>query len=433
MRQIADFHIHSKYSRACSRDLTLVNIDAMCRRKGVDIIGTGDFTYPAWFKSIQEELQKISPTPSPSPSLGRENLSDGELYVLRNAVDDKIKFILTSEVALIYKKNNKCRRVHMVIHAPNIEAVAELNKQLDKNYNIRSDGRPILGMSIEKLCEICFAIHPKFLIYPAHIWTPWFAIFGSKSGFDSWEEAFGEYADKIFAYETGLSSDPEMNWRVSGLDKFTLLSNSDAHSLSNIAREANVFELARIDYNEIYNVITKNDTQKSFLDYTIEFYPEEGMYHFDGHRDCGFSSSGDETKRLKCICPKCKKPLILGVDYRVSELADNQQGRKSKGSNGFKKVVGLEKIIAEALNIKNRNSKKVQSIYNEMINTLGSELKILIDLPIAEIQSAALPSIALGIERARSGNLIIQPGFDGQYGVVKIFSEEEKVVQKKML
>ena len=421
MQQIADFHIHSKYSRACSRDLTLENIDKTCRIKGIDIIGTGDFTFPDWFSSIKNELENI----------GGVKKQAG-LYRLKAADDAKIKFILTTELALIYKKNDKCRRIHMVVHAPNIEAVEELNNYLDKNYNIRSDGRPILGMSIENLCKICFSINPKFLIYPAHIWTPWFAIFGSKSGFDSWEEAFGEYADKIFAYETGLSSDPEMNWRVSELDKFTVLSNSDAHSLPNLAREANVFNLEKIDYDEIYDVIKNKKNNKSFLDYTIEFYPEEGMYHYDGHRDCGVRFTPEETKKHKGICPKCKKPVVVGVDYRVGELADRARGFKLKGAPGFKKLVELDKIIAEVLGIKSRKAKKVQIEYNNITNALGSELDILLKEPIENIGKVTSARIAEGIKRVRAGNLFIEPGFDGQYGTVKIFNKKENYGQKKL-
>ncbi|MCK5320708.1 DNA helicase UvrD [Candidatus Parcubacteria bacterium] len=429
MQQIADFHIHSRYSRACSRDLTLENIDKICRVKGVDIIGTGDFTFPDWFSSIKNELEDI----------GGVKKQAG-LYKLKTVPDKKVKFILTTELALIYKKNDpvkrdgasKCRRIHMVLHAPNIEAVEELNNYLDKNYNIRSDGRPILGMSIEALCKICFAINPKFLIYPAHIWTPWFAIFGSKSGFDSWDEAFGEYADKIFAYETGLSSDPEMNWRVSELDKFTVLSNSDAHSLPNLAREANVFNLKKIDYDEIYDAIKNKKNKKSYLDYTIEFYPEEGMYHYDGHRACGVRFTPEETKKHKGICPKCKKPVVVGVDYRVGELADRTKGFKLKGAPGFKKLVGLEKIIAEVLGIKSRKAKKVQMEYNSITNALGPELDILLKEPIENIGKVTSARIAEGIKRVRAGNLFIEPGFDGQYGIVKIFSEEEKSKQGKL-
>jgi uncharacterized protein (TIGR00375 family) len=409
MRIIADFHIHSKYSRACSKELELFKIDLACRKKGVDIIGTGDFTYPEWFDSINNELEEIKKT---------------GLYKLKAQDNSDVKFTLTTEVALIYKKFDKCRRVHIVAHAPNIEAVAGLNKQLDKNYNIRSDGRPILGMSIEDFCKLCFSVHPKFIIYPAHIWTPWFAIFGSKSGFDTWEDAFGEYADKIFAYETGLSSDPEMNWRLSALDKFTLLSNSDAHSLPNIAREANVFELDEISYDNIYNVIkNKKIDDKNYLYYTIEFYPEEGMYHYDGHRTCGIRFSPQETKKHKGICPKCKKPLVIGVDYRVDELADRKHGFKPEGVPGFKKLVELDKIIAEAFGIKSRSSKKVVAEYDNLINQAGTEMEILLDKPLEELKDITSDRIIEGIRRVRAGELTIQPGYDGEYGKVKIFNK----------
>ena len=431
MRQIADLHIHSKYSRACSRDLNLENIDKTCRIKGVDIIATGDFTFPDWFKSIKDELEEID---------------NSGLYKLKTAQDEKIKFILSTELALIYKKFDRARRIHLVVQAPNIEAVEELNNYLDKKYNIRSDGRPILGMSNEELIKLCFYIHPKFLIYPAHIWTPWFSVFGSKSGFDTLEEAFGEYTKDIYAYETGLSSDPEMNWRLSALDKLTLLSNSDAHSLPNIAREANVFNLLEITYDEIYGVIASreknalsrlpgaenaNKKNKAYLDYTIEFYPEEGMYHFDGHRDCGVCFTPQETKRNKNICPKCRKPLVIGVMNRVQELADQEAGFKPRGVPGYKKLVELDKIIAEAFNIKSRNSKRVQAEYVNMINQFGSEMKILLDESLDSLGKVALPSVVEGIKRVREGNLVIKPGYDGQYGIVKIFSEKERLINKQ--
>jgi uncharacterized protein (TIGR00375 family) len=436
MQQIADFHIHSKYSRACSRELTLPNIEKTCRIKGVDIIATGDFTYPEWFSDIKNELEEIPLPTSPckgeelrNPPLGKGGRRGGVgLYKLKSAKDDKVKFILSTELALIYKSGDKVRRVHLVAHAPNIKAVEELNKYLDKRYNIRSDGRPILGMSAPELVKLCLSIHPKFMIYPAHIWTPWFSVFGSKSGFNSMEECFREYTKDIYAYETGLSSDPEMNWRLSALDKLTLLSNSDAHSLPNIAREANVFELNEVTYEEIYNVIKNNATSSEFssVKYTIEFYPEEGMYHYDGHRDCGISCAPQETKKQKGICPKCKKPLTIGVMHRVEELADREEGYVPKNTPGFKKLVELDKIIAEALGVKSRGAARVRMEYNNIIKQLGSELYVLIDAPLEDIKKATLPAIAEGIKRVREGKLIIEPGFDGQYGVIKIFSEEER-------
>jgi uncharacterized protein (TIGR00375 family) len=310
------------------------------------------------------------------------------------------------------------------VQAPNIEAVEELNKYLDKNYNIRSDGRPILGMSAPDLVKLCFSIHPKFLIYPAHIWTPWFAVFGSKSGFNSMEECFEDYTDHIYAYETGLSSDPEMNWRLSALDNLTLLSNSDAHSLPNLAREANVMDLNEITYDEIYEVIKTKDLKK--LKYTIEFYPEEGMYHYDGHRACGISFTPEETKKHKSICPVCKKPLVVGVMNRVDELADRELHFQPKNSYGFKKLVELDKIIAEALMIKSRKAKKVQEEYNNLVSALGPELKVLTEVEIDKIKEASLPEIAEGIRRVREGELHIKPGYDGEYGKVRIFKPEEK-------
>lgn len=436
MQQILDLHIHSKYSRACSKELTLANIDRACRIKGVDIIATGDFTYPAWFNDIKNELD-------PSASSGQEKSG---LYVLKEAKDQKIKFILSTEFALIYKQGDKCRRIHLVIHAPNIAAVEELNKYLDKKYNIRSDGRPILGMSSSDLIKLCLSIHPQFLIYPAHIWTPWFSVYGSKSGFDSFAECFGDYEKDVFAYETGLSSDPEMNWRVSALDKLTLLSNSDAHSLPNIAREANVFEMNEISYNEIYEIIKNKKiyNKDNGIKYTIEFYPEEGMYHFDGHRDCGVSFTPEQTKKNKGLCPKCKKPLVIGVLYRVEELADRPTFAKATAGEPiglnppanqtkFVKLVELDKIIAEALGIKSRHSRAVQAEYNNIIKGGGSELDILINKPIEELKKITLPIIAEGISRMRAGNLIIKPGFDGQYGEINIFKEGEKGKRQKQL
>jgi uncharacterized protein (TIGR00375 family) len=416
MRQVLDLHIHSRYSRACSPKLTLENIDAACRLKGVDIIACGDFTYPAWFESIENELVETAP--------------QSGLYKLKKAPDDKVKFILSTEVALIYKDSEKCRRIHLVIHAPNIEAVEKFNNQLDKKYNIRSDGRPILGITAPELVKMLLAIDENFLVYPAHIWTPWFSVFGSKSGFNTLEECFKDQTKHIYAYETGLSSDPEMNWRLSALDKLTMLSNSDAHSLNNIAREANVMELNEpITYKKIY----ENIKNKTGMIETIEFYPEEGMYHFDGHRDCKFSCEPSESKKLKNICPVCKKPLIIGVLNRVEELADRKSGYKPKNSPGFKKLEELDKIIAEAYNVKNRNSIVVQKEYSSLINRFGPELTILLNLDLDKVKQEVDERIIKGIKSVRSGNLIISPGFDGQYGEVKIFSEETRPGKQKSL
>jgi uncharacterized protein (TIGR00375 family) len=409
MQQILDLHIHSKYSRACSSALTLSNLDAACRIKGIDVIATGDFTYPLWFKNIEAEL---------------EEMPGGGLYKLKGS-DGQVKFILSTEVALIYKDGGPhARRIHLVIMAPNIVAAKKLNEYLDKNFNIRSDGRPILGMSAPDLVKLCLSIHSQFLIYPAHIWTPWFSVFGSKSGFDKMEECFRDQTENIYAYETGLSSDPEMNWRLSALDNLTLLSNSDAHSLANLGRECNVFDLNDFSYQEIYDIIKKKDLKKIIK--TIEFYPEEGMYHFDGHLTCGISCTPAETKKHKGICPVCKKPLVIGVLNRVEELADRPAGIKPKKSYLFVKLVELDKIIAEALGVKSRSSKKVKIEYDKLISKAGPELSILLDQPLAKLAQVTMPLIVEGIKRVREGKLEIKPGFDGQYGAIKIFSAAEK-------
>jgi uncharacterized protein (TIGR00375 family) len=409
MKQVLDLHIHSPYSRACSPQLTLTNIDKVCREKGIDIIATGDFTYPAWFKAISEQLE--------------ETFAGSGLYKLKTAIDDKIKFILSTEVALIYKDETKVRRIHLVIHAPNIEAVTKLNEHLGAKYNIKSDGRPILGIKAPELVRLLLDIDERFLIYPAHIWTPWFAVFGSKSGFDTLEECFKEETKNIYAYETGLSSDPEMNSRLSALDNLTLLSSSDAHSPINIGREATVMEMeAPVTYDQIYEIIKnhKQGTPSGIL-YTIEFYPEEGMYHVDGHRDCDFSCLPAESQKLNNLCPVCQKPLVIGVLNRVAELADRPLGFKPKNAVPFKKVIELDKIIAAALNIKSRSSKQVQAEYQRLVSKFGNELFILLDCDLKKLEVDADARIVEGLRKMRTGDLEIKPGFDGQYGSINIF------------
>ncbi|HPW05892.1 MAG TPA: endonuclease Q family protein [bacterium] len=410
MRRILDLHLHSRYSRACSPRLTLVNIAQTAQTKGVDIIATGDFTHPAWFEAISKELEEIGNT-------GLYHLKDGS---------SKTLFLLSTEVSLVYKDGGKVRRLHLVVHAPNLEAVKELKEKLGASYNIRSDGRPILGISAPDFVKLCLHIHPQFLVYPAHIWTPWYAVFGSKSGFDSLEECFHEQTEFIYAYETGLSSDPEMNWRLSALDKLTCLSNSDAHSLENIGREANVMELTSASYENIYQIIkgkkrlVAGDVEGMIE--TIEFYPEEGMYHLDGHRDCHFSCNPEESRRLHNLCPHCGRPLIIGVSSRVAELADRPLGFKPDKAVPFRRLVELDKIIAESLQVKNRKSIKVNIVYQELIKKFYSELSILMDLDLTILKSD-YPVVAAGIERVRQGQLTIIPGFDGQYGLIQVFPD----------
>ncbi len=399
MQQVLDLHIHSKYSRACSPKLTLENIAKTCEVKGIDIISTGDFTHPLWLKEIKNKLVEIDNT---------------GLYQLKNLASTT-KFILGSELSLVYKDKGKTRRIHLVIHAPNLEAVRQLNEKLGERFNLRSDGRPILGISAPKFCNLCFSVNSNFLIYPAHIWTPWYSVFGSKSGFDLLVDCFDEYTKYIYAIETGLSSDPEMNWRLSALDSLTLLSSSDAHSLTNLGREATVMDFEGVTtYKKIY----QNIKEQKNLKMTIEFYPEEGMYYFDGHRSCSFSCSPKDSLKLKNICPICHKSLVIGVASRVEELADRPLGYQKANAVPSKKLIELDKIIAEVLGVKSRQSKKVKEEYNKLISEFGSELFILLELDLKKIK---VPRLAEAIVRVRRGNLNIKPGFDGQYGQVKIF------------
>jgi len=406
MRQIADLHIHSKYSRACSQELVLPKIDEWCKYKGIDIVATGDFTHPVWLKNIKDELQ---------------SLGNGLFEIKSNSKGTK--FILGTEISCIYTQGDKCRRIHINIFFPEIADVEKLISVLGKmGCNLISDGRPIIGLSARELAKICLEINSKALIIPAHAWTPWFSIFGSKSGFDSIEECFGEYAKNIFAIETGLSSDPAMNWRLSALDKITLVSNSDAHSLQNLGREANVFDFENVSYDEIYNTL-KNQDEKKFL-YTIEFYPEEGKYHYDGHASHNYSLTPKETKKNKGICPVCKKPLTIGVLYRVDDLADREVGELN-AHIPFKNLVPLQEIIAESFDV-GKSSKRVQEEYFKIIKKAGTEFAALLDLSFEELNKITLPEVVEAIKRVREGKLIIEPGYDGIFGKVKIFNDKER-------
>ncbi|MBI5022946.1 MAG: DNA helicase UvrD [Candidatus Magasanikbacteria bacterium] len=414
---IADLHIHSKYSRACSPELSLANIDKWCRIKGIDLISTGDFTHPIWFKNITEEL-----------------VEEGNGFLRLRKGDDRVKFILGTEVSCIYSQGGQTRRVHLCLFFPDLTSVEKFNKKLTgAGKNLRSDGRPILGMSAKEVLKIMKEITPRAVMIPAHAWTPWFAVFGSKSGFDSLEECFEELTHEIFAIETGLSSDPAMNWRLSALDEIALVSNSDAHSLPNLGREANIFALniQKTNYDELMKTIKEKKPTK-FLK-TIEFYPEEGMYHFDGHRACNTRLTPKETQKNKGICPVCKKELTVGVLNRVEKLADREDGFVPPHAVPFVSLVELDKIIGEALNIKSRKSTAVQREYQNLIKKGGNEFNILLNLSYAELAKITLPEIVEGIRRVREKKLTIEPGFDGQYGRVSIFNPKEKAERQKSL
>lgn len=413
MRIVADIHNHSRFSRACSPQLTLPNLDKWAKIKGVNLLTTADFTHPVWIKECEEGLQ-----------------DEGNGFYTLKGGSQEVFFMFTTELAFIYKKGDKVRRVHEVVLAPNLEIVKKLNKELEgRGFNLRSDGRPILGMSDRDFLELIKNIDERLEMIPAHIWTPWFSVFGSKSGFDSIEECFGDMSKYIFALETGLSSDPPMNWRISQLDPYILVSNSDSHSLKNIGREANVFEIDenKLSYDEFIMILKTKDTDK-FL-YTVEFFPEEGRYHFDGHRDCGIVLEPNKTIKQKGICSKCKRPLTIGVDYRVNELADRESGFKPQDKPGYKKLIELDKIIAESLKIKSREAKKVIDLYMKMINEFGSEFDILINIEEKKFKEKDFvpPILVEAISRVRSGKLHINPGYDGVYGEINIFTDKERV------
>jgi uncharacterized protein (TIGR00375 family) len=415
MRIIADLHIHSKYSRGCSRDLTLENIAVWCDRKGIGLVGTGDFTHPAWFKDIKELLIEDQPG----------------IYKLK-ADSAKARFILSTEISCIYSQGGKTRRLHIIILAPAVATVEKIIADFTKRgYNLKSDGRPIISCSAKELARIVLEIDPKCLVIPAHAWTPWFAVFGSKSGFDSLEECFEELTPQIYAIETGLSSDPPMNWQLSALDKITLISNSDAHSLPNLGREANVFDLSAADlrYDEIYRVIKDKDKNK-FL-YTIEFFPEEGKYHIDGHAACNFSCLPEASQKNNNLCPRCGRPLILGVLNRVSGLADRAAASKLDNI-AYKHLIPLQEIIAATIEV-GKGSKKVIRIYDEMTRK-NTEFSILLDLAEEEIMELSSAEIARAVMSMRLGQVTIEPGYDGIYGKVglKKLTDKKSQQQKKL-
>lgn len=414
----ADLHIHSKYSRATSKSCNLEELALWASKKGLSVISTGDFTHPAWFDEIKEKLvEEAEGTYRLKPEIEKE-IFKNNACAKYNA---PVKFILSVEISTIYKKGNKTRKVHHVVFMPNLESAQNFRQKLSAIGNITSDGRPILGLDSRNLLEIALESGEGSYIIPAHIWTPWFSVLGSKSGFDSIEECYGDLAEHIFAVETGLSSDPQMNWRVSKLDKFRLVSNSDAHSPSKLAREATMFE-CEADYHGILKSLKNGNGYVG----TVEFFPEEGKYHEDGHRKCNICLSPQETKKLNGICPVCHKPLTIGVSYRVNELADRDEKNITIPETAGKvlSLVPLQEILSEIMQV-GASSKSVANEYERLIQKLGSELSILTNIPTDEIHKEH-PVLAEGIARLRKGKVIKKPGYDGEYGIIKLFDESEK-------
>lgn len=426
IKQILDLHIHSKYSRACSPGLDLPSIAKACEIRGIDIVATSDFTHPAWFQHMKNCLVEDT------PGVFKIQETRYKQFPIFNFQLPETRFILGTELSCIKKHKDKTRRVHLCVFAPSLEIVEKFNNRLEEmGFNLKSDGRPILGLTCKQLLEIMLVVDKRMVMIPAHAWTPWFGVFGSKGGYDSLEEAFEELTPHIFAIETGLSSDPIMNWRLSMLDNITLISNSDAHSCAKLGREANVMQFEseeEITYDEIMRILRENDKEK-FL-YTIEFYPEEGRYHYDGHRNCNFVCVPEETKKLKGICPKCKKPLVIGVENRVHELADRTKEEVLRLRSGqtfkipFKSLVPLPEIIADVFGC-GVNTKKVKAQYDEMIEKIGNEFHILLESDLNTIEENSSKRIATAIDRVRKGNIFVKPGYDGEFGVVKVFSGDE--------
>jgi uncharacterized protein (TIGR00375 family) len=406
MRFIADLQIHSKYSRATSSKMVIEELAKWAKIKGIKVIGTGDFTHPLWFSELKSKLKPAEPG----------------LFIWQNDPDkDPTRFMLTAETSHIYSKGGKIRRVHLLIWAPSFEAVEKINTRLSWAGNLKSDGRPILGMDAKELLKIVLDADPNAMVIPAHAWTPWFSVFGSMSGFDSLAECFEELTPHIYAIETGLSSDPMMNWRLSQLDAVSIVSNSDSHSLERIGREANVFD-AELSYQGIIEAVKSKDTSR-FI-FTIEFFPEEGKYHYDGHRACGVRLSPEETKKLGGKCPKCGKPVTVGVMSRVEELADRPPGYIPQGRVPFKNLVPLDEIIAEAFGVQSK-TKKVYDVYYKLCTAFGGELPLLLEGDLSRIAQFSDSRVAEGVKRVREGRITVEPGYDGEYGKIKIFGKEE--------
>lgn len=418
MRINADFHIHSYLSRATSKDSNLEYIYKWCQLKGIQVVGTGDFTHPHWLEQIKEKLEPAED--------GLFKLKDKYAQAIQTevfpAAQGPVRFIISGEISSIYKKDNRLRKIHNLIILPDLKTAYHIQNILGRLGNIRSDGRPILGLDARDLLEIVLESHPQSCLIPAHIWTPWFSLFGSKSGFNSIEECFDDLSPYIFSLETGLSSDPAMNWQLSQLDRFTLISNSDAHSPQKIAREATIFE-TELSYPAMLEAMKTRNSGK-FLG-TIEFFPEEGKYHYDGHRLCQTRLSPVETRSNRGLCPICGKPVTVGVMSRVQSLADRTVNYQPPDAPPYYSLIPLEEVLAE-INGVGVNSKQVQQVYQTLLSSLGSELDILMNVPLDEIARVGTDIVAEATRRMRNRDIHPLAGYDGQFGKINVFQPGEK-------
>ncbi|MEX1314916.1 MAG: UvrD-helicase domain-containing protein [Desulfotignum sp.] len=417
MAFFADLHIHSKFSRATARNLDLENIYHAAQVKGITVVGTGDFTHPAWVTEMESKLEPAEPGLF---SL-KKSLADDIDATVPVSCKNPVRFMLQVEISNIYKKSGRVRKNHNIIYFPDLASVKKFNARLDAIGNITSDGRPILGLDARDLLEIMLEINDQGFLVPAHIWTPWFSMFGSKSGFDHITECFEDLSSHIFAVETGLSSDPPMNWRVADLDHVRLMSNSDAHSPGFLGRNASVFN-TELDYFAMKKSLETLDLEG--YQGTLDMYPDQGKYHFDGHRKCGVSLDPDETARLDGTCPVCGRPLTLGVLHRVRELADRPFGYLPENRHGYTSILPLTDILSDIFQV-GPKTKKVTRYYDRAVQALGPELEILTQCPGDRIRSAGVPLLAEAVERMRSGRVHVSPGYDGEYGKVRVFTPDE--------
>ena len=407
LKFIADLHIHSRFSRATSRSLDLTNLDYWAHRKGLTVLGTGDFTHPEWLAEIES---RVVPAEEGLYRLGEGASEPG---------CGQTRFMLTAEISSIYKRDGRVRKVHSLILAPDLARARALSEKLDGIGNVRSDGRPILGLDAKDLLAICLDISPDFFFIPAHIWTPWFSLLGSKSGFDSVEECFGDLTPHIFALETGLSSDPPMNWRLSGLDRYVLVSNSDAHSANKLGREANLF-----DTELSYPAMVRAMKRGGGFEGTLEFFPEEGKYHLDGHRKCNQRLDPEETRSLNGLCPVCGKPVTVGVSNRVLELADRPMGEKPAAAYPYHHLISLTEILGQIMGV-GPGSKRVLAAYEHLLTGLGPEMQILLEASSSDLELAGGSLLAMGLERMRQGRVKTEGGYDGEYGRISLFEPGE--------
>lgn len=421
MEHVVDLHIHSHFSRATSKDCDFDHLYYWGKLKGIHIIGTGDFTHPEWFAEMREKLEPAEPGLF---RLKTEFATPMDAALPPSVRDNPIRFIPAAEIATIYKKGDMVRKLHQLLIAPSFEAISTINARLERIGNLKADGRPILGLDSKELLRITLEADPDAFYIPAHIWTPWFGLFGSKSGFDSIQECYDELAPHVRAIETGLSSDPAMNWRVPNLDGLAITSNSDAHSPQKLGREATLVH-ADLTYTDVIGAYKTNDQR---LAGTIEFFPEEGKYHADGHRACNVRLTPEQTKTHGGICPVCVKPLVVGVENRVGELAERLHGVHVPDKK-VEYIIPLAEIIAELKGVSSTNGKAVQAEYHDVLSRLGDEFSVLRSVAPEAITEAGFPLLARAIERLRAGNVAREAGYDGVYGTIKVFKDATERLQ----